>query len=154
LSAIGKKRGVDIFGRNFVRDLIVLSKLLNEKLLRRNARRGHKTLRMAFAPVLFHISQEGTRAIDIAAKTDLSKQAIGKTVRELEQLGYIGQQTDASDARNKTLFFTPLGEKLLADTYVGVEALKLELETLIGKQKTRALIDIVALLVTRLNAAD
>lgn len=146
--------GAEIFGRNFVRDLIVLSKVLNENLLRKNAGRGHKTIRMSFAPVLFYMGKAGTRAIDIAEKTDLSKQAIGKTVRELERLGYIGQQSDAADARNKRLFFTPLGERLMADTYRGVEDLKLELEELIGKKKTNDLIDIVGLLVTKLDVAN
>jgi len=133
--------------------MIFAAEVINGKLLRKNAARGHTNIRMAFAPVLLHIAKAGTRAIDIAAQTNLSKQAIGKTVRNLEEIGYIYQETDSEDARNKYLKFTPKGLKLIADTQIGVDEITRDLEQLIGKQKTRDLIETMALLVDKLNAS-
>ncbi|HEY3699691.1 MAG TPA: MarR family transcriptional regulator [Spongiibacteraceae bacterium] len=144
----------ELFNRNFVRDLIFLAEIFNEQLLEKNAVRGHKNMRMAFAPVLLHIARSGTRAIDIAEKTDLSKQAIGKTVRTLERMGYIHQEVSVQDGRNKYLKFTPKGVKLVEDTSAGVEEIVADLEQLIGERKTRELVNIVALLVDKLNKIE
>jgi DNA-binding MarR family transcriptional regulator len=142
-----KSTRFDLFERNFMRDLILLAEVFNENLLQKNAARGHTGMRMAFAPVLLHIAKSGTRAIDIAAQTDLSKQAIGKTVRSLEELGYIRQEVSSEDARNKYLKFTAKGVQMIGDTQIGIGEITRDIEALIGKQKTRDLIDTVALLV-------
>lgn len=150
-----KERGRErIFGRNFLRDIIFLGDRFNALLLKKNAARGHKEIRMSYAPVLLHVAKAGTRATDIAARTGLTKQAIGKTVGILEGLGYLRQEIDPQDARNRNLHFTARGEKLIADTVTGVGELEQELEKLLGQQRARDLIDTVALLVDKLQAAE
>lgn len=150
----GTRTDIELFERNLIRDLIFISETIKSKLLKKNAERGHSRISMAFAPVLLHIAKSGSRAIDIAARTNLSKQAIGKTVRSLEELGYVKQEISGDDARARYLKFTAKGVKLIRDTGIGIDEVTRDIERLIGKEKAHDFIDTVALLVDRLQEED
>jgi len=73
------------------------------------ARRGHPDVRPAYGFAMQAIGVPGATASEIGRRLGVSKQAAGKTVDRLENLGYIERVDDPADARRKLIRLTPRG---------------------------------------------
>jgi DNA-binding MarR family transcriptional regulator len=73
------------------------------------ARQGHPDVRPAYGFAMQAIGREGATASELGRRLGVSKQAAGKTVDRLEQLGYAERIDDAEDARRKLVHLTPRG---------------------------------------------
>jgi DNA-binding MarR family transcriptional regulator len=101
--------------------------------------RGHEALRPAHEHILINLELSGSRMVDIARKQQVSKNAIGQLVSELESLGYVELVPDPADGRAKILRYTKFGLKLLADaTQIGKEV-EAEISEQIGQKKLDSL---------------
>src|SRR5215469_9999008 len=65
------------------------------------ARRGHPDLRPAHGFALQAIGIGGTTATEAGRRLGISKQAAGKTIDRLAELGYADRLDDAADRRRK-----------------------------------------------------
>ena len=70
------------------------------------ARQGHPDLRPMHGFVLQAVGLDGTTAVDLGRRLGVSKQAAGKTIDSLEQLGYLERAADPRDARRKIVRLT------------------------------------------------
>lgn len=68
--------------------------------------RGHVDARPALLAVAAHIAPEGSRITDLAARAQLTKATIVRTVDELERLGYVERVPDPDDGRAKRVLMT------------------------------------------------
>ena len=73
------------------------------------ARRGHPDLRPAHGFALQAIGHEGATAAETGRRLGISKQAAGKTIDRLEELGYVHRAGDETDRRRKLIRLTPRG---------------------------------------------
>ena len=78
------------------------------------ARRGHPDLRPAHGFALQAIGVRGATATEAGRRLGISKQAAGKTIDRLEELGYVQRAGDAQDRRRKLVRITPRGHDALA----------------------------------------
>ena len=78
------------------------------------ARRGHPDLRPAHGFALQAIGHGGATATETGRRLGISKQAAGKTVERLEELGYVHRAGDETDRRRKLIRLTPRGMAALA----------------------------------------
>ncbi len=78
------------------------------------ARRGHPDLRPAHGFALQAIGPGGATAAETGRRLGISKQAAGKTIDRLEELGYVHRAGDATDRRRKLIRLTPRGIAALA----------------------------------------
>ena len=78
------------------------------------ARRGHPDLRPAHGFALQAIGLGGATAAEASRRLGISKQAAGKTIDRLEDLGYVHRYGDESDRRRKLARLTPRGIAALA----------------------------------------
>jgi DNA-binding MarR family transcriptional regulator len=78
------------------------------------ARRGHPDLRPAHGFALQAIGLGGATAAETGRRLGISKQAAGKTIDRLEELGYVHRSDDESDRRRKLARLTPRGIAALA----------------------------------------
>jgi DNA-binding MarR family transcriptional regulator len=78
------------------------------------ARQGHPEARPAHGFALQAVGLEGATASELGRRLGVSKQAAGKTVDRLLQLGYVERVDDPHDARRKLVRLTPRGVDLLA----------------------------------------
>jgi DNA-binding MarR family transcriptional regulator len=78
------------------------------------ARRGHPDLRPAHGFALQAIGLHGATATEAGRRLGISKQAAGKTIDRLEELGYVHKDGDAQDRRRKLVRITPRGLEALA----------------------------------------
>jgi DNA-binding MarR family transcriptional regulator len=78
------------------------------------ARRGHPDLRPAHGFALQAIGFGGATAAEAGRRLGISKQAAGKTIDRLEELGYVHRSGDDADRRRKLARLTPRGIEALA----------------------------------------
>ncbi|MEV5708919.1 MarR family winged helix-turn-helix transcriptional regulator [Actinoallomurus sp. NPDC052274] len=73
------------------------------------ARQGHPHMRPAHGFAMQAIGPHGTSASVVGRRLGVSKQAVGKTIDRLEELGYAERVNDPADARRKIVRLTPRG---------------------------------------------
>jgi DNA-binding MarR family transcriptional regulator len=78
------------------------------------ARRGHPDMRPAHGFALQAIGPAGATATETGRRLGISKQAAGKTIERLEELGYVYRAGDDTDRRRKLIRLTPRGIAALA----------------------------------------
>jgi DNA-binding MarR family transcriptional regulator len=78
------------------------------------ARSGHPDLRPAHGFALQAIGLRGATATEAGRRLGISKQAAGKTIERLEELGYVQRADDDQDRRRKLVRITPRGLAALA----------------------------------------
>lgn len=113
-------------------DLIALAEHCTGKLMALTAARGHAGLRPSHTQVLLHIGSEGGQMQAIARANDVSKQAIGQLVAELETLGYIRRAANPRDGRSKLLLVTAAGAGLADDLGAAAQQFEQRCATVIG----------------------
>src|SRR4051812_36403992 len=100
---------------------------------------GHKDLRPAHARLMVFLGWDGSRITDIARAQDVSKNAVGQLVSELEDLGYVERVPDPADGRAKIVRYTRKGRALIADAADIAEQLDAEVEAIIGARRLEEL---------------
>ena len=74
--------------------------------------------------VFAQIKTEGSRLTDLARGANITPQAMGELVDELEELGYVERRPDPTDRRAKLIMLTDRGEACIAagiSTINGIE---------------------------------
>ena len=83
--------------------------VVQDELYRRLADAGFADLRPRHGIVLAYLEASGSRATDLAARSGRRKQIVGRTVDELEELGYVERAPDPADRRAKLILPTTRG---------------------------------------------
>lgn len=85
--------------------------------IERLQQRGHPGLRTGHIPVFAGLSPEndgGTRITDLANSAGMTRQMMGRLVRELEALGYLATATHPDDQRAVVVTLTEHGRSIRA----------------------------------------
>ena len=77
---------------------------------------------------------EGGTITQVAAKANITKQAMGRLTVELTSLGYIRVESDSSDKRNSRLMFTEAGIELMQASFEIMESIEVRCADTIGKK--------------------
>jgi DNA-binding MarR family transcriptional regulator len=83
--------------------------------IERLQQRGHPGLRTGHIPVLAGLdpdSPTGTRITDLANRAGMTRQMMGRLVRELESLGYLATATHPEDQRAVVVTMTDRGNAM------------------------------------------
>jgi DNA-binding MarR family transcriptional regulator len=122
------------------------------------ARQGHPEVRPAYGFAMQAIGRDGVTASELGRRLGVSKQAAGKTVDRLVELGYAERSADAADARRKLVRLTPRGYDVLARSAAVFEQLRAEWAERLGVDGVRAveinLREVVPATAIRLDAAS
>ncbi len=93
----------------------------------------------AHSAVFAQISPEGSRLTDLARGANMSPQAMGELVDELEQLGYVVRRPDPADRRAKRIVLTKRGEACIAAGIVTIDGIEQQLTDHLGERGHRQL---------------
>jgi DNA-binding MarR family transcriptional regulator len=74
--------------------------------------RGHPGVRTGHIPVFAGIEPDGTRITDLADRGGMTRQMMGRLVKELEALGYLQTSGDPTDQRAVIVTMTRRGKAL------------------------------------------
>ena len=103
------------------------------------AKQGHPDIRPAYGFAMQAIGRDGATASELGRRLGVSKQAAGKTVDRLVDLGYAERIADAADGRRKLVRLTPRGYDSLARSALVFDQLRAEWADKLGADRMRAL---------------
>ena len=91
--------------------------------------------RPAHSGVFAHIDLDGTRLTDLANRANMTPQAMGELVDDLERLGYVRRVPDPGDRRAKLIVPTEVGYGCLQAAFDTIRDIEGQLEDLVGARK-------------------
>jgi DNA-binding MarR family transcriptional regulator len=103
------------------------------------ARQGHPELRPMHGFVFQAIGGSGTTAAELGRRLGISKQAAGKIIDGLLELGYVERGTDPDDARRKLIRLTDRGLDCLARSARIFDDLRARWAARLGPGRLRAM---------------
>jgi DNA-binding MarR family transcriptional regulator len=93
----------------------------------------------AHSAVFAQISPDGSRLTDLARRANMSPQAMGELVDELEELGYVVRCPDPTDRRAKLIVLTKKGHACIAAGTATIDGIEQRLTDLLGERGHRQL---------------
>ena len=102
------------------------------RLAEKMEKRVGRTLLYASGELLPFIDLEGTRSVELARRMGISKQAVGKLVKELEEIGYLTRTPDDADGRAFLVSFTEEGIDYLLEMHEAINQIEREYEAQAG----------------------
>ena len=93
----------------------------------------------AHSAVFAQIVPEGSRLTDLARGANMSPQAMGELVDELERLEYVVRHPDPTDRRAKLIVLTPKGRGCIAAGMATIDGIEQQLTELLGERGHREL---------------
>ena len=103
---------------------------------------------VTFMPYFMSIGNNGISNHALVNKIKVTKQAVSKTVKELESLGLVYTGKNENDARSIMIFLTPEGKILYTAVRKMADELTVEYAKLIGVKKYDQFIDTLIRLVS------
>jgi DNA-binding MarR family transcriptional regulator len=100
---------------------------------------GNPTPPSAGGALLPFIDLEGIRSVELARRMGVSKQAIGKALKELEDANLVTRIPDDVDGRAFLISFTPQGLAYLLQIHEAIELVERQYAALVGEQGVRTL---------------
>jgi DNA-binding MarR family transcriptional regulator len=101
---------------NLARLLIEIGGNFNRCVLLRLNQEGYPDIRPAHQTVLANLGTGAVRVSELAGRAQVTQQAMGKTLKELEHRGYIVRRIDSTDKRAKAIELTEKGRALAHST--------------------------------------
>jgi DNA-binding MarR family transcriptional regulator len=114
--------------REFSRDF-------DRSVTRKLRERGHESINLPHQIVFSNLGLGSTRVTELAERAQITQQAMGKTLRELENLGYIQRSVDPTDRRARAISMTDKGLKLMEDAVEVIEEIRVGYAAKIGAQE-------------------
>ena len=93
----------------------------------------------AHSAVFAQIVPEGSRLTDLARGANMSPQAMGELVDELERLEYVVRHPDPTDRRAKLIVLTPKGRDCIAAGMATIDGIEQQLTERLGERGHREL---------------
>ena len=78
--------------------------------------KGHPDIRPAHSSVFANLGMGAVRVTELAERAQVTQQAMGKMLKELERMGYVLRDVDGADKRAKEIRLTELGIRLAKDS--------------------------------------
>jgi DNA-binding MarR family transcriptional regulator len=105
------------------------------------AQEGFSELRPGHHVALRHIGDDGERPVVIAARAQVSRQAIAKVIDDLERLGLVRRDPDPMDGRGVIVRLTERGQAGLAVGRQAMLAIEAQLVAELGPRRWKTLRD-------------
>ncbi len=106
--------------------------------------RGISDLRPSHARAMLFIDRSGTRLTELAARGQITKQAMMQLVDELAELGLVRRVPDLADARAKVVKLTARGLRQRAEARRALAAVEARARRRLGRRRVEALRGVLA----------
>ncbi len=111
---------------------------------------GYADIHPSHAIIFQHLRAEGSRVTELAERTQLTKQYLGRLVADLEGLGYLERTPDPTDARAKLVRLSERGREATRVAEGIIAGLEAEWAQRLGVSRyailRRHLIDLIVML--------
>ncbi|HTJ45451.1 MAG TPA: MarR family transcriptional regulator [Kofleriaceae bacterium] len=123
------------------------ARLVNERAVHEARASGAKGLRLAHTQLFPHITSDGIRLTELAARLEISKQAVGPLIDELVAQKVVERIPDPDDKRAKLIRWTQRGRRALLHGMTVLDRLERDLAHQIGARRMTELADTLDALV-------
>ncbi|HKY49057.1 MAG TPA: MarR family transcriptional regulator [Acidimicrobiia bacterium] len=89
--------------------------------------------------VFAQIEPQGSRLTDLARRANITPQAMGELVDELEELGYVSREPDPSDRRAKLIVLTATGRAAVEAGRLTIAGIEVRITEIIGENGHKTL---------------
>ena len=103
--------------------------------------RGFAEIQPGHQTVLRHLDEDGARPSELAAKAGITRQAVTKTLDDLERLGLVEREPDPADGRGVVVRYTPRGLAALKVARTRMNQLERRYASKIGADRWRTVRD-------------
>ncbi len=107
------------------------------------AARGYGDFKMSSMSLLANLTEEGVTNNELAKKAGISKQAMSKVVKELEESGYINTRPHESDARSSVIFMAERGKQLFVHLNEVMEVIRTRMDEVAGQERVEEMIAVL-----------
>lgn len=114
------------------RMLLLARKDFVNRLYEKMTDQGHDSLPMGGGALLPFIDLEGARSTELARRMGVTKQAVAKALKELEDAGLVVRTVDETDGRAFRVNFTAKGIEHLLAIHQAIDAVEADYAQLIG----------------------
>jgi DNA-binding MarR family transcriptional regulator len=125
-----------------------IGRLLNQAVHRFESRvlvllaeHGFSEVRLVHLNVTRNLDIDGTRATELAARANMTKQAMGELIDQCVALGMVRREPDPADGRAKILRFTDWGLDFLGHFRHAVATAQAEMGERLGPDRLQGLLD-------------
>ncbi len=98
------------------------------------AARGYSDIRPSHSAIFANLGMGAVRVTELAERAQVTQQAMGKMLKELERMGYVARDIDGGDKRAKEIRLTQRGVALAADSLEVVTQIRAYYAHKIGAQ--------------------
>jgi len=112
--------------------------MLSREVAEGAARAGHP-VKASHSAVFGQMSAAGSRLTDLARGANMTPQAMGELVDELEGLGYVARTPDPSDRRAKRITLTAAGKECVAAGMGTIADIERRITDALGERRHRDL---------------
>lgn len=109
---------------NLSRLLREFSRNFEQRIWQGLAARGHPGIRPSHSAVFANLGTGAVRVTELARRAQVTQQAMGKILKELERMGYVARDVDGEDKRAKEIRLTQRGIDLAADSLAVVDEVR------------------------------
>lgn len=97
--------------------------------------------------VFAQITMEGSRLTELARGANMTPQAMGELVDELEEMQYVVRRPDPRDRRAKLIVLTPKGRSCVAAGVATIEGIESQIREVLGEAGHRRLRELLERLI-------
>lgn len=133
--------------------LFTTARLMDERAQARlNAAAGERLARPALMRLLPLIDQVGIRPTELARRVDVSKQAVGQALAELEQRGFVEYVADPRDGRARLVRLSKRGATASRRGLKVLATLEADVAAKVGRRRLHAAAKTLQAIRTQLEA--
>lgn len=99
------------------------------------ADRGYPEIRAGHSQVFANLGMGSVRVTELAQRAQVTQQAMGKMLKELESMGYLTRDVDATDKRAKEIRLTEKGVQLAHDSMEVVDEVQAYYQAKVGAEQ-------------------
>jgi len=92
-------------------------------------------VKISHMPVIFNINMEGSTSADIARKSMIAKQSISRTIKELQEKGFVVPKPMKHDKRSELLELSQEGKEFVLEASDAAAGLQENYKLLVGAEK-------------------
>ena len=120
---------------NLVRLLFEFSKDFERRTLKLLQERGHEHIRPSHSVLFSNLGLGAVRVTELAERAQVTQQAMGKMLKEVERMGYIERGIDQNDKRAKEIRLTKKGVQLVKDSMKVIDEVRQYYAKLVGPKE-------------------
>jgi DNA-binding MarR family transcriptional regulator len=132
------ERPVDVAALDLSLAALFAGYALNDEVQRRLHEAGFEGLRFSHGFLVQHLVEGGRSVGELAELMDVTQQAVSKTVRELEERGYLERHAPAGDARVRVVTLSARGRSALEAARAARSEVVAELRESLGPRRVDA----------------